>query len=101
MQRRLEGRFAERPADRGRVDAHKVRMLAEVRGHDAREVGEGRGLTRARLAESLGVGPSQVSRIERGDLEGVRIGTLRAHAAALGAELSVDSIVGDVRTRIG
>lgn len=76
-------------------------MLAEVRGHHARELREGRGLTQAQLAASLGVGPSQVSRIERGDLEGVRIGTLRAHAAALGAELSINSIVGDVRTRIG
>lgn len=101
MSRRLGDLVAGHPVDRERVMAHKERMVAELRGHRLREMRVKLGLTQAQLAASIGVGPSQVSRIERGDLEGVRIGTLRAHAAALGAELSVSSIVGDSRTRIG
>lgn len=97
MERRLEGVSA----DDGRIDAHKARMIAEVRGHHLRALREGLGLTQAQLAASVGIGPRQVSRIERGDLEDVRIGTLRAHAAALGAELSISSIMGDACTRIG
>jgi predicted transcriptional regulator len=98
---RVKEHLTEHPVDRGRVEAHKRRMLAEVRGQRLRELREGLGLTQAQLAESIGVGARLISRIERGDLDGVRIGTLRAHAAALGADLSVSSVMGDAHTRIG
>lgn len=101
MTKRVKDHLAELPVDRGRVEAHKRRMLAEIRGQWLRERREGLGLTQAQLAESIGVGARLVSRIERGDLDGVRIGILRAHAAALGAELSVSSVIGDARTRLG
>lgn len=101
MTKSVKDHLAEHPVDQRRVEGHKRRMLAQVRGMQLRELREDLGLTQAQLAASIGVGPRQVSRIEHGDLEGVRIGTLRAHAAALGAELSINTTMGDARTRIG
>lgn len=101
MTKSVKDHLAEHPLDRGRVEAHKRRMVAELRGQRLRELREGLGLTQAQLAESIGVGPRLVSRIERGDLDDVRIGTLRAYAAALGADLVVSTVMGDTRTRIG
>jgi len=101
MTKSVKDHLAEHPVDPGRVEAHKRRMLAQTRGMQLRELREDLGLTQAQLAASIGVGPRQVSRIERGDLNDVRVGTLRAHAAALGAELSINTAMGDARTRIG
>jgi len=101
MTKSVKDHLAEHPVDQQRVEGHKRRMLAQVRGMQLRRLREGLSLTQAQLAASIGVGPRQVSRIEHGDLEGVRIGTLRAHAAALGAELSINTTMGDARTRIG
>lgn len=58
-------------------------------------------MTRAQLPERIGVGQRQISKIECGELEDVRIRTLRDYMDAVGAELSVSSVRGDKRTRIG
>lgn len=76
-------------------------MSAEVRGYWLRELPEERDLMRAQLGERIGVDPNVISRIERGDLDGVRLGMLRAHAAILGVELSVSLGLGDERCWIG
>jgi len=52
----LEQYVAENPVDREQVDAHKARMLAQVRAHRLRELRENAGLTQAQLAERIGVG---------------------------------------------
>lgn len=96
----LDALIAQYPVDRARVEMHKRRMLAEVRGHHLRELREHLGLTPAELAVRLGVGHRQVSRIERGDLEDVRVGTLHDYVQAVGAELVVEHVMGDVLTRI-
>ena len=64
----LKDFVAEHPVDRERVEAHKQRMLAEVRAYRLRELREGAGLTQAQLADHIGVGQRQVSKIERADL---------------------------------
>lgn len=96
----MEEYLAKHPVEQEQVEAHKRRMLTEVRGHRLRELRENAGLTQEQLAKRIGVGHRQVSRIERGDLEYVRIGTLRDYVQATGAELAVEHAMGDVRTRI-
>lgn len=96
----LSDHLVEHPVDRDRVDVHKARMLAETGGHRLRELREHFGLTQVQLAEQIGIGHRMISRIEHGDLEDVRLGTLRAYIGALNAELSVNSVLGDRRTRI-
>ena len=51
----LEQYVAENPVNREKVDAHKDRMLAEMRAYRLREVREAMGLTRTQLAERIGV----------------------------------------------
>ena len=100
MSRTLDEHLAKQPVDRDLVDEHKQRMLAKVRGHRLRELREQLHLTQAQLAERTGISPRQISRIERGDFEDVRLRTLRVYLDTVGAELHVIAVVGDERTRI-
>ena len=89
------------PADRAEIDAHKERMLAEVRAYRLRELRERAGLTQAQLAARIGVGQRQVSKIEHGDLDSARLGTIRKYLEAVGGELAVVYIAGDERLQVG
>lgn len=96
----LEDFIAEHPVDRERVEAHKERMLAEVRAYRLRELREGAGLTQAQLAERIGVGQRQVSKIERGDLDSAKIGTIRSYLEAVGGGLAIEYVLGDQRIQV-
>lgn len=89
------------PADRAEIDTHKERMLAEVRAYRLRELREQAGLTQAQLAERIGVGQRQVSKIEHGDLDSARIGTIRRYLEAVGGGLAVEYVMGDERVQVG
>ena len=91
---------AEHPVDRGRVEAHTERLLAEVRSRRLRELREQAGLTQAQLAERIGVGQRQVSKIEHGDLDNARIGTIRRYLEAVGGGLAVEYVIGDQRIQV-
>lgn len=90
----------DRPVDRKKVDAHKQRMLSEVRAYKLRELREQAGLTQAELASRIGVGQRQVSKIEHGDLENSKIGTIRSYLDAVGGELAIEYVVGDQRLQV-
>ena len=100
MIKSLEDHFAEQPMERGLVEEHKQRMLAKVRGHRLRELREQLHMTQTQLAERTGISPRQISRIERGDLEEVRLRALRVYLETVGAELSVSAVLGDERIRV-
>ncbi len=91
---------AEHSVDRERVEAHKERMLAEVRAYRLRELRERAGLTQAQLAERIGVGQRQVSKIEHGDLDSAKIGTIRSYFEAVGGTLVIEYVMGDQRIRL-
>jgi transcriptional regulator with XRE-family HTH domain len=57
-------------------------------------------LTQAQLAARVGVGQRQVSKIERGDLDSARIGTIRKYLNAVGGELAIEYVGGDQRTQV-
>ncbi|CAH0271640.1 helix-turn-helix transcriptional regulator [Plantibacter sp. VKM Ac-2885] len=92
--------LAERPVDRERVDAHKTRMLGEIRAHQLRELREAMGLTQIQLAERIGVGQRQVSKIEHGDLDNAKIGTIRKYLEAVGGGLVIEYVSGDQRVQV-
>ena len=100
MAKSLKDFAAEYPVDRGRVEAHKGRMLAEVRAYRLRELRERAGLTQAQLAERIGVGQRQVSKIEQGDLDSTKVGTIRSYIEAVGGELTLEYVMGDERMQV-
>ncbi|MEW1974319.1 helix-turn-helix transcriptional regulator [Microbacterium profundi] len=92
--------LAKRGVNRERVDAHKERMLSEVRAYQLRELREALGLTQEDLAERIGVGQRQVSKIERGDLDNAKVGTVRKYLEAVGGQLVVEYVSGDQRLQV-
>ena len=79
-----------RPVNRRAVEAHKQRMLDEVRAYQLRELREAAELTQVELAARLDVSQNRVSRLESGDLERSQIDTLRRYVEALGGTLHVE-----------
>lgn len=92
--------LAKRPVDRERVEAHKERMLGEVRAYRLRELREASGLTQQELAARIGVGQRQVSKIEHGDLDSAKVGTIRKYLEAVGGDLVVEYVDGDRRLQV-
>lgn len=100
MELSLEELMEKYPADQTEIESHKARMLAEVRAYRLRELRERAGLTQAHLAQRIGVGQRQVSKIEHGDLENTKVGTIRNYLEAVGGELSLEYVIGDQRTQV-
>jgi len=100
MAKTLQDFVAKHPVDRELVEAHKERMLAEVRAYRLRELREEAGLTQAQLAERIGVGQRQVSKIEHGDLDSSKVSTIRSYLEAVGGGLAIEYVVGDQRVRV-
>lgn len=88
------------PVNKEHVNAHKERMLAEVRAYRLRELRKEAGLTQAELAERIGVGQRQVSKIESGDIDNAKVGTIRRYLEAIGGELAVEYVAGDQRLQV-
>ena len=96
----LEDYLAKNPVNEERIQEHKDRMLSEVRAYRLRELRERAGLTQAQLAERIGVGQRQVSKIEHGDLDNTKVGTIRSYLEAVGGELAIEYILGDQRVQV-
>ena len=100
MAKSIEELLAERPVDRIAVDAHKKRMVDEVRAYRLRELREASELTQVELAGRLHVSQNRVSRIEQGDIDRAQVDTLRKYVEALGGRLRVEVELGDERIQI-
>ncbi|WP_066587488.1 helix-turn-helix domain-containing protein [Corynebacterium provencense] len=100
MAMNLKDYLADHPVDQARVEEHKERMLSEVRAYRLRELREQAGLTQAELAERIGVGQRQVSKIERGDIDNAKVSTIRSYLEAVGGALSLDFVSGDHRIQV-
>jgi DNA-binding XRE family transcriptional regulator len=73
------------PARRKRVEARAAQLVAEETS--LRELRRAHKLTQARIAETLGIGQDQVSRLEqRSDL---LLSTLRGYVEAMGGRLTI------------
>ncbi|MHB1173467.1 MAG: helix-turn-helix domain-containing protein [Lacisediminihabitans sp.] len=100
MAKSLDELVRDRPVDRAQVDAHKQRMLEEVRAYRLRELREASDLTQVELAARLQVSQNRVSRIEHGDIERAQVDTLRKYVEAVGGHLRVEVELGDERIQI-
>lgn len=100
MAKTLDEFLADHPVNREQVEGHKRRMLAEVHAHRLRELREEAGLTQAQLAERIGVGQRQVSKIENGDLDSAKIGTIRRYLQAVGGEMTIEYVHRDQRIQV-
>ena len=90
----------EHPVNRENVEAYKGRMLAEVRAYHLRELREGAGLTQQQLADRIGVSQRQVSKIEHGDIDNAKVGTIRGYLAAVGGGLALEYVTDEVRVQV-
>lgn len=100
MAMRMDEFLVQHRVDRANIEAHKQRMLARVRAFKLRELRQDAGLTQQRLAERIGVSQRQVSKIERGDLDSARVGTIRGYLEAVGGELALEFVSGDARLQV-
>lgn len=100
MAKDLQDMLAKRPVDRAAVDAHKKRLLSEVRAYRLRELRESSQLTQTELAERLQVSQNRVSRIESGKIEHAQVDTLRKYVEAVGGHLRIEVEFGDDRMQI-
>ncbi|MCO4256442.1 helix-turn-helix domain-containing protein [Pseudarthrobacter cellobiosi] len=100
MAKSMEELLAKRPVDRAAVNAHKKRMVDEVRAYRLRELREASDLTQVELAGRLHVSQNRVSRIEHGDIDRAQVDTLRKYVEALGGRLRVEVELGDERIQI-
>ena len=96
----IEEMLAQRPVDTEAVETHKKQMMAQVRAYRLRELREQAGLTQAELAARIGVGQRQVSKIENGDIDNAKVGTIRAYLEAVGGSMAVEYVMGDQRVLV-
>lgn len=96
----LEELQAKRPIDRALVEKHKRIMLDQIRAYRLRELREEAGLTQQELADRIGVGQRQVSKIENGDLENTKLSTIRGYLEAIGGSMALDYVIGDQRIQV-
>ncbi len=96
----IEEMLEKRPVDQAVVDAHKKRLLDEVRAYRLRELREASDLTQVELADRLHVSQNRVSRIEHGDIDRAQVDTLRKYVEAVGGRLRIEVELGDQRIQI-
>lgn len=84
---------------RDEFEAGKQQMLAEARGWRLAEIRRRRGLTQAQVANSMGVGKSRISQIEKGNVATREV--LDRYIEALGGRLSLMADFGDELLRVG
>lgn len=96
----LDEMLARRPANEARVAEQVKRMKSEVRAHHLREIRRGAGLTQKEVAGRIGVGQRQVSKIENGDLDSMRVETVRKYLEALGGTLVLEYVAGDTQYQV-
>ncbi len=100
MSKSMDEFLKERPVDESRVEQHVDRMLSEVRAYRLRELREQAGFTQQELADRIGVSQRQVSKIEHGDLDNSKVGTIRGYLEAVGGSLALEYVDGDQRLQV-
>lgn len=92
----LDGLISALGEDRAAIDAGAQRAIQTTLAYELAQLRKACGLSQVQLAHAAGVDQSRVSRIERGDLNRVEVGTLAAYATALGGRLELNVRIGDV-----
>ena len=72
--------------DRAEIDEYKRRMHQRIEAYRLMEIRKRQDMTQAQLAEKMGVTQKRVSQLERGDIDGLRVGTIGRYVAGLGGK---------------
>ena len=78
--------MADSGITRDEVEAEKRRMWAEIRLYEARKAEH---VTQKRLAQALGVSQKRISVIESGDVDHIKVDTLKRYLEGIGGTLHV------------
>ncbi|RFZ44338.1 helix-turn-helix protein [Mycobacterium marinum] len=70
--------LTKRPVNRTAVDAHKNRMLSDIRAYKLRELREAVELTQADVAGLMKVSQNSVSKLERGNIDRTQVDYIAA-----------------------
>ena len=74
---------------RDEVAAEKRRMLEELRLYELKEARKAEHVTQKRLAQALGVSQKRISVIESGDVDHIKVDTLKRYLEGIGGTLHV------------
>ena len=74
---------------RDEVEAEKRRMLEEIRLYELKEARKAEHVTQKRLAQALGVSQKRISVIESGDVDHIKVDTLKRYLEGIGGTLHV------------
>jgi len=96
----LEQLIGQLGEDRLEIESGARRAIQATAAHALVDVRRARGLTQVQLATSAGMDQSRISRIERGDVTKVEVGTLAEYVRALGGELELVLRIGDAAVRL-
>ena len=86
------------PARLANVERERSEALAEIAEHNLSELRRAMDITQVALAEQLGCGQPEVSRVENG--EDPRLSTLREFVEGIGGHLETYAVFGDTRVRL-
>ena len=75
--------MADSGITRDEVEAEKRRMLEEIRLYELKEARKAEHVTQKRLAQALGVSQKRISVIESGDVDHIKVDTLKRYQTSL------------------
>ena len=81
--------MADSGITRDEVEAEKRRMLEEIRLYELKEARKAEHVTQKRLAQALGVSQKRISVIESGDVDHIKVDTLKRYLEGIGGTLHV------------
>jgi len=93
----LDEYLQHNPVDQTELDAAVDDVRQYARAYRLRELRQAQSTTQTQLAQQLGIGQSQISQIEQGDIGHSKIDTLRRYVEALGGQLDIQARFGDTR----
>lgn len=85
----LERFMADSGVTRDEVEAEKRRMLDGIRLYELKEARKSEHVTRRRLAQDLGVSQKRISVIGAGDVDHIKVDTLKRYLEGIGGTLHV------------
>lgn len=89
-----------RPGSSGRSELRVLFAFDSARQAILLVAGDESGFTQAELAERIGVGQRQVSKIENGDLDNTKVATIRSYLRAVGGNMAIEYVIGDQRVQV-
>lgn len=79
--------------DEAAVEREKKRMIAEIRAYKLRELRRRLRIPQQALARALHISQPRISQIENGEIDSIKVGTLKRYVEAVGGHLRIEITV--------